>query len=278
MGNREDSHTTDHSMPSKKESRATSNLPFTEKDLDSKLQQVMTFIDQLEKIGRKNAEETGRDFTEHIVLAHRLALAGIISMLRRHEKAPVRTQLEKVEPLTNRLVLVISFVQGSYHCYEAIAKGLYVQAAALLRQEMETVAALVDARKSVGNDRRARPKNKGQQVGKGNIAWGMNRLHGGLSSATHLTDPKLLDGLYRTDARPDKNLLGRPVRLMPVYRKVDAINLFAFQAGLTIQLGRELDLLFEELVGNGANALENYCLSTAFEYLKKDGFLIETSL
>lgn len=95
MGNREDSHTTDHSIPSKEESNPTSNLTFTEKELDSTLQQVTTFIDQLEKVGRENVEEAGRDFTEHIVLAHRLALAGVIAMLRRHEKTPVRVQFRE---------------------------------------------------------------------------------------------------------------------------------------------------------------------------------------
>jgi hypothetical protein len=134
---------------------------------------------------------------------------------------------------------------------------------------METIAALVTIR------RNAKVTTKGQDVVGGNIAWRMNRHHGDLSSATHLSDPALLDRLYRSDAREGEQVIGRPVRLMPIYKKVDSVNLFAFQAGLLIQLCDEIHSLLMELYGEGANALEMYSRNAAFEYLCRAGFLVE---
>ena len=51
---------------------------------------------------------------------------------------------------------------------------------------------------------------------------------------------------------------------MPIYSKVDSVNLFAFQAGLLIQLCDEIHLLLTELYGEGANALEMYSRHAAF--------------
>jgi hypothetical protein len=84
-----------------------------------------------------------------------------------------------------------------------------------------------------------------------------------------------LDNLYRSDAGESEEIVGRPVRLMPIYSKVDSLNFLAFQAGLMIQLSDEINLLLIELGGEGANQLEIYARNAAFEYLKRAGFLVE---
>jgi hypothetical protein len=263
----------DGEMPSEPPMDATiSKSPFSEAEIDALLQQVPKFTSKLEEVGEENLAQAEKDAAEAVMGGHRLAWAATIGMLRRFEKKTVAVPKAKEAQLTHRVVLAISFLQGIRLCYEAIGKGLYVQAAALLRQEMETIAALVEARRT---GRAQKIKGRGQQVGKGNIAWNMNRLHGGLSSATHLTDPTLLDALYRSMARPEEGFAGRPVRLMPLYSKVDAINMLASQAGLILQLFKEIHLVLMDLYGESANEIETHVWNAAFASFQKAGFLVE---
>ena len=239
-------------------------------DFNALIEQVPSFRAELEKVAEENLKKAEHDVGEGLVTAHKFACGAAIGMLRRFEKRPVKVSQQREQELHHRIVLIVSFLQGVSLCYRAIGHGLYVQAAALLRQEMETIAAIGKARRT-GEVREI--KGRGQDVGKGNIAWQMNRLHGRLSSATHLTDPAQLDCLYRSAAGAEE--VGRPVRLMPVYSKNEAINLWAFQAGLILQLGGEIHLALMDLYGEGANAVESRAWESAFYLLQKGGFLKE---
>lgn len=244
----------------------------SEEDIDGLIEKVPAFLVKLRKVCQENLAKAERDVTQGVVGSHRTAWAATIGMVRRFEKRTISVPLDKEVILHHRMVLVISFLQGISLCYETIGNGFYVQAAGLLRQEMETIAALVEAR-CTGEVKKI--TGRGQQVGKGNIAWNMNRLHGPLSSATHLTDPALLDGLYRSVATIEEGLSGRPLRLMPLYSKGDTENFWAFQAGLILQLFQEANFVLVDLYGEGANAVETYAWNAAFDALQKAGFLVE---
>jgi hypothetical protein len=226
----------------------------------------------LKDVAQGNLAQAEKNAGVGVMDGHRLAWAATIGMLRRFEKNPVPVPLNKEAHLHHRMVLAITFVQGVPLCYETIGNGLYVQAAALLRQEMETIAALAEARRT-GEVKKI--TGQGQQVGKGNVAWKMNRLYGPLSSATHLTDPAQLDGIYRSEARPEEGLTGRPVRLMPLYSHNIATSMWAFQSGLILQLFSEIHLVLMDLYGEGANVVEAHAWETAVDSLQKAGFLVE---
>jgi hypothetical protein len=249
-----------------------SKPPVSEAEIDALLQKVPTFTDKLRDVAQENLAQAEKDAAADVIGGHRIAWAASIGMLRRFEKKPVAVPPDKEAHLHHRMVLAISFLQGIPLCYETIGNGLYVQAAALLRQEMETIAGLADARRT-GKVKKI--TGRGQDVGKDNVGWRMNRLHGGLSSATHLTDPALLDGLYRSVARPEEGLTGRPVRLMPLYSKGDAANMWACQAGLILQLFTEIHLVLMDLYGEGANRVETHAWNAAVDSLQKAGFLVE---
>jgi hypothetical protein len=246
--------------------------PASEAEIDTLLQKVPTFTDILKEVAQENLVQAEKNAAAGVLGGHRLAWAATIGMLRRFEKKPVAVPPDKEAHLHHRMVLAISFLQGTPLCYETIGNGLYIQAAALLRQEMETIAALVEARRT-GEVKKI--TGQGQQVGKGNIAWNMNRLHGPLSSATHLTNPTMLDGLYRSAARPEEGFAGRPVRLMPLYSKGDTTSMWAFQAGLILQLFNEIHLVLMDLYGEGANGVETRAWNAAVDSLLKAGFLVE---
>lgn len=244
----------------------------SQSQIDALLREIERYVDQLDEVCEANLTQAEKDAGDMILGAHRSVWAGAIGMLRRFEKKSVKVSQDREALLHHRMVLSVSFLQGISLCYDAIGNGLYVQAAALLRQEMETIAALVDTRSS-GEVKKI--TGRGQQVGKGNLSWQMNRLHGGLSSATHLTDPALLDNFYRSTARPDEGFSGRPVRLMPQYSKRDSINLWACQVGLILQLFAEIHLVLMDLYGEGANEIEGHAWESAFDALQKAGFLVE---
>lgn len=244
-------------------------LPFSEEEIDALLGKIQIFMDQFTGVCAENLEQAEK-VAEAIVGSHSLAWAAAIAMLRRFEKKPVAVSLDREASLHHRMVLVVSFVQGIKLCYETLGSGLYVQGAALLRQEMETIAALAEARRT-GEVKKI--IGHGQQVGRGNIPWEMNRLHGVLSSATHLTDPALLDRFYRSAARPDEGFEGRPVRLMPLYSEIDVRNLWACQTGLILHLCTELHFVLTALYGEGANDMETSAWNAAAKLLEQAGYL-----
>lgn len=82
--------------------------------------------------------------------AHQLALSAIASMVDRVANIEFEQQSNTVE---GRMSLTAQFVQGIDVCETAISEGLYSQAAALLKQEMETIEAVYEYETGQRRDR-----------------------------------------------------------------------------------------------------------------------------
>ena len=82
------------------------------------------------------------------------------------------------QPGEEREALFASFIIGIKTCEDAIAEGRYLQALALLRQEMETLAQLKAVR--AGNRNESRSPNVGV------LEKSLARMYGELSAAAHV--------------------------------------------------------------------------------------------
>jgi hypothetical protein len=104
----------------------------------------------------------------HLIDAHQFAFSAVASMIARFSGRPFEQQSKLIE---GRMSLTAQFVQGIDICETSIFEGLYSQAAALLKQELETLAAIDEFE----NDRRK--DGKTPNIGNG-IMSGFGPIYG----------------------------------------------------------------------------------------------------
>lgn len=132
-----------------------------------------------------------------------------------------------------RDALFASFVIGIDLCGDAIAEGRYLQASALLRQEMETIAQL----KAVASDRRKEERSPNVSVLEGSVA----RLYGDLTAAAHLSRHDIVR--HTTEHQISGDDLPGPTsgtRCFPAFDEVLARRLFSLHLRLILGLIEEL--------------------------------------
>jgi len=132
-----------------------------------------------------------------------------------------RDTLDKqdVDKVAQIAQLSMLFMQGVDICETSIAEGLYGQGAALLRQQMEIIAAMNE----VWDGKRV--PNKTPNIS--SLPEDLRPHYGGLSELTHAAVPEYLDHLF-TDIKGDK--VGASIT--PLYRKDLAI--FLYRISLTL--------------------------------------------
>lgn len=190
---------------------------------------------------------------------HMLLTGAIRSALLRHNGKPGKTS----ESASKRLLLIASFVQGIDTVETSISEGFYVQAAALLKQELETIAALAEVRTGKRQDQ------KTPNVGA--VPWSLGQLYGSLNEAAHVAEAKVLQAIVGMKQIGD----AVPVAMEPIYQKETANNLYSLHVALLALLAAELDSLHVDLYGIGLDDGEKRALLIAIEFLIADGFLHE---
>ena len=104
----------------------------------------------------------------------------------------------KITPITatseRRNALFASFVIGIEACESAIAEGRYLQASALLRQEMETLAQIKEV--STGKKNKKTPNV-------GVLEKSLAHLYGGLSDAAHVSEHHIVRAATEWDVSGD---------------------------------------------------------------------------
>jgi hypothetical protein len=112
-----------------------------------------------------------------LIDAHQLAFSAVCAMIDRFSGRRFAEQSRSIE---GRMSLTAQFVQGIDICETSISEGLYSQAAALLKQELETLAAIDEfetGRRSDGGT---------PDVGNG-IMHGFGPIYGDLNNIAHVS-------------------------------------------------------------------------------------------
>lgn len=157
--------------------------------------------------------------------------------------------------------LTAQFLQGVEVCETAISEGLYSQAAALLKQEMETIEAMHEFVQ--GNRREGRtPRIGGRLVG-----WGP--VYGDMNALAHVSRRDIALQLVHIELGD----LAAP-SLVPIYNFELAKLMYGLHVFMIFDIARLNHDLFLELYGEGLDEEEFRWLFTATQILTDAGAMI----
>jgi hypothetical protein len=181
----------------------------------------------------------------------------------------------KIIPITDtseeRDALFASYIIGMEPCERAIEEGRYLQAHALLRQEMETLAQL----KAVTEGKRNANRSPNVTVLEKSLA----RLYGGLSAAAHVSKHHMVRAATEWDASGE-NLPGPTsgTRYFPALVEELARRSFALHLVLTLQLIEEMNIDLRERYGDdGFTEREVEAVNLAVQLMITEGMLVQNN-
>jgi hypothetical protein len=227
------------------------------KDMESKMGYGINLLSQTIKRREEN-REISKEHYGLLLDAHLSATACIGSLLYKNNLKPAKSN----ESISGRLSLIASFVQGIDLCETSISEGLYTQAANLLKQELETIAAIEEF--ILGS------RKDGKTPNVKFVKWNMGKIYGELNKVAHVSDRKAFDPLFQIGVSGKAN----PVSILPVYKKEISRELYAYHVSFIVQVAKHLIDLYKELYQEVATATEYLLLVGAMKRLEEEGFLI----
>jgi len=176
-----------------------------------------------------------------LIDAHQIAFSAIASMIERFSGRPFEQQSKSIQ---GRMSLIAQFLQGIDICETSISEGLYSQAAALLKQELETLTAIDEFENGCRKD------GKTPNIGNG-IMRGFGRIYGDLNSIAHVSRHDLAQRLVTIE----QGDLCAP-SLTPQYDRDLARSLYGNHVYFIIEVTRQNARVFEEIFGEGLSKEE----------------------
>jgi hypothetical protein len=177
----------------------------------------------------------------------------------------------KITQITNtseeRNALFASYVIGIEACERAIEEGRYLQAHALLRQEMETLAQL----KAVVAGKRSQKRSPNIAM----LGRSLARLYDELSAAAHVSKHHIVRAATEFEV-PAENLPGPTsgTRYFPVFVEDLARRSFGLHLMLTARLIEEISIdLNEQHGGDGFTKHEVEAVNLAVKLMIAEGIL-----
>lgn len=217
---------------------------------------VVLMAGQLSK--RKEVRESWKKDAKDLLIAHEFALGAVYRAIDRFSGRKFEPRGPSVE---GRMSLTAQFLQGVEVCETAISEGLYSQAAALLKQEMETIEAMHEFVQ--GNRREGRtPRIGGRLVG-----WGP--VYGDMNALAHVSRRDIALQLVHIELGD----LAAP-SLVPIYNFELAKLMYGLHVFMIFDIARLNHDLFLELYGEGLDEEEFRWLFTATQILTDAGAMI----
>ncbi|MCR8927459.1 hypothetical protein NLI92_002843 [Priestia megaterium] len=218
------------------------------------------YREKINSIGAQNIK-TSMEKLVNLEFAHRIALSVIWSIVKKSSK-PGKSN----ESISDRLTLIASFIQGIEITEGAINKGLYPQAATLLKQELETLAAIDEVKRGKRKDG-VTPKVKF-----GNVSWNLNIQYGPLNELAHVSVRDILNVLY--NGKFD-DVIGDaiPVSVLPIYNQEASLRLYTLHVSFLIQLIGLMNELHLEQYGISYLFEEEQMTMDAIGILEREGLI-----
>ncbi|MBN9497232.1 MAG: hypothetical protein J0H39_10815 [Alphaproteobacteria bacterium] len=190
----------------------------------------LAFLQKQKEEGKKVRERWMVDAKE-LLTGHWLAVSAIAILVDSKSGVPGKSS----DVLEQRISLASSFVQGIDLCETSISEGFYVQATALLKQEMETLAALRECQDgSRKNKRTPNVKHLGSEFAK---------IYGDLNSVAHVADQTYLGNIISLQLKSDT----RAGSVVPIYNKELTFQLYCLHIYFVIQIALEIDTTMTKL-------------------------------
>lgn len=217
---------------------------------------VVLLAHQLSK--REEVRARWKEDAHDLLMAHQFALSAIYRAIDRFSGRKFEPRGPSVE---GRMSLTAQFLQGVDLCETAISEGMYSQAAALLKQEMETIEAMHEFVQGTRREGRT-PRIGGRLVG-----WGP--IYGDMNSIAHVSQRDLALQLVHVEIGD----LSAP-SLVPIYNGELAKLMYGLHVFMIFDIARLNNDLFNELYGEGLDEEECRWLFTATRILTEAGAMM----
>lgn len=217
---------------------------------------VRLLTDQMEH--RIAIREKWKRDADILIDVHQVAFSALASVLKRNLGRKVENVSKEQE---GQISLISHFVQGVDLCESSISEGLYSQAAALLKQEVEIVSGIEEYRT------KKRIEKKTPSIGRG-VTAGFGPIYGQLNEIAHLGRHEIAKNIVSGSVG---DLTGASI--VPIYQKELAFALYGQHIHYIILVAKQLEVLFQSIYGEGLNEEEKKWLGSAVGVLVKEGFL-----
>lgn len=217
---------------------------------------VLLLSNQMER--RMAIREKWKCDADILIDVHQVAFSALASVLKRNLGRKVENVSKAQE---GQICLISHFVQGVDLCESSISEGLYSQAAALLKQEVEIVSGIEEYRTE------KRKEKKTPLIGKG-VTAGFGPVYGQLNDIAHLGSHEIAKNIVSGSVG---SVTGASI--IPIYEKELAFALYGQHIHYIILVTQQLDVLFQSIYGKGLNEEEKGWLGGAIGALLKEGFL-----
>lgn len=232
--------------------------------LQQELIESATMLFAVQKVEGNKVKESTQKAYKRLVDAHML-LTGVIgaALIRTNGKISEHTSTSK-----ERTALFASFVIGLSPFEDTLANGQYLQAHALLRQEMETVAQLKAIR--LGKVRAKKTPNVSV------LEQSIARLYGGLSDAAHVAAHEIVHAAtsYEFD---ETVILPGPTsgtRYFPAFDEGLSRRSFALHLMLIVNVIEELGLdLIEQHKSDAFSDRDAEAITLAMLLMRDEGLV-----
>ena len=224
--------------------------------IDILIDSAVEFLAMVKREGQTIRKESKEKYGR-LLDAHMLVLGAIKNATKRKDLDPGRSS----DSISTRLLLSTSFLQGVDLCECAITEGLYIQAAALLKQELETLAAMEECKLGSRQERKT-PNVK-------HAKWDLGAMYGELNKLSHVADKLLLQNVLHIPGYGE----AKPASLAPVYIKNTSRMFYGLHVALLTQIALQIHELYEEMYGDGLNEIELFGVTTAFDFLIDEKWL-----
>ena len=209
---------------------------------------------------RANVRKRWKADAGELLVSHLLALSSVYSLTSRFlfQKSSNTT-----ESIDGRLCLSAQFMQGVDICETSISEGLYSQAAALVKQELETLVAIDEF------ERNERQERSTPNIGRSTYK-SFGPIYGDLNSIAHVSIHHIThDLVLRTFDKSDI----RGASLVPLYDPHLARMLYGNHTFFITQLTKHVEKLIREMYGEGMSDEEKNMVFTAIKILLKSGII-----
>ncbi len=187
-----------------------------------------------QQVIRDKIRNQSNNICKDLLKTHCLCLGITKSIYSSHIGTPGKTN----SSISARLPLIASFIQGIDVCEICIMEGLYTQAAVMLKQELETVAAVNECMNGKRSDRRTPNVHF--------TKFDLNREYGYLNGIGHVSDSEIFEALHKAIADP-KVEDQHPISIVPQFDGDLCLYFYAMHILLIVQMIEQLSDLYSEM-------------------------------
>lgn len=216
--------------------------------------------EQIVGAGYAAREKAKNGYKQELLDARLMLLAVAGKLLRAKNGVPGATDADR----SHRVLLILAFFQGVHPTECAISEAQYIKAAALLKQDYESLVRVREVK--------AGKAKIGQTPQVKHAPDGSQRFYGQLNAVAHPSDPAAIEQLLELN---QKGTATGP-SFVPRYIETTANNLYELHVWLILEMTRELLLLFAEFYGMDDPAVGQALMEYLFpvELVKKAGFAV----